>query len=607
MRKLLTVLLVFGLIGSVSALAGPADNSIVIGAGQEPPTMEPWVVNLAIAAEMMRVFNPGAVMPQPDGSVRGIVFTEAPTVENGLIRNITEGGRVVRQEITHQIRPDAVWSDGTPITSEDFRFHLEVQNDPRVPVPSRAVSGRVSLRIIDAKNFVATVAPAYHFAHLGVVGYAPAHFWKPHWERLNQQTAGLDLKSDAAKIKDFVDRFIAAGGSPTNLPKVPSSGAFRVVQWSPGAFLRLERNPRFWIKPPGEEARYARTLLYRFIPNLNTLAVNVLGGSVDTVPSVGLGFSDGQQFARGARGRFETLFVTGAIWEHIDLNQFTENQRGVDLLLQDKRTRQALTFAINRQEITDALWDGLQPVSHAWVNPLNPLYFDGVAKYAYDPERARALLRELGWTPGPDGVLQRQVDGRTVRFEIDFVTTAGNVDRERAQARMVQQLGEVGVRVRVNNAAASVVFAAGHIRNARGGAWTGMFMFAWVSNAAVESGQLFASITPTGDSNVPPPAGQLVGGWTSKRFDELFLQADREFDPVKRRAIFREMQTLWAEELPAIPLFFRSTPMTRANGLLNYTFNGFTQYTGWNAWNWGWQQRGVPLVDADPPGVSKAN
>lgn len=605
MRRTLLVLLVVSLIGSLPALAGPGDNSIIFGAGQEPPHMEQWVVNLAIAVEMMRVFSPDAVMPQPDGSVRGIVFTEAPTVENGLLRNIVEGGRVVRQEITYRIRPEAVWSDGVPITSEDFRFWLEVQNDPRIPVPSRVVSGRVTLRVIDAKNFVATVSPAYHFSHLGVVDYAPAHFWRPHWERLNQQTAGLDLTRDAARIKDFVDRFIAAGGSPTNLHRVPSSGAFRVVQWSPGAFLRLERNPRFWIKPPGPEANYAQTILYRFIPNLNTLAVNVLGGSVDAVPSVGLGFSDGLQFARGARGRFETLFVTGAIWEHIDINQFAENTRGRELLLHDRRTRQALTYAINRQEITDALWGGLQPVSHTWVNPLNPLYFDGVRQYDFNPERARALLRELGWTPGADGVLQRVVEGRTVRFVIDFVTTAGNVDRERAQARMVRQLREVGIEVRVTNAAAAVVFASGHIMNARGGAWTGMFMFAWVSNAAVETGQLFASIRPTGESNVAPD-GQLVGGWTNRRFDELFLAADREFDPARRAALFREMQTLWAEELPAIPLFFRSTPITRANGLLNYTFNGFTQYSGWNAWNWGWAQRGAVLVDPDPPGVSKA-
>jgi peptide/nickel transport system substrate-binding protein len=607
MRRLLTVVLVFGLIGSVSALAGPADNSIILGAGQEPPTMERWVVNLAIAVEMMRVFNPDAVMPQPDGSYRGIVFTEAPTVENGLIRNVTEGGQVVRQEVTYRIRPEAVWSDGVPITSEDFRLWLEVQNDPRIPVPSRAVTSRYTLRIVDAKNFVATVDPAYHYSHTSVLGYVPAHFWKPHWDNFNGQTAGLDLQRDAPRIRELAMQFVAQGGSPSNLPKVPASGAFRVVQWSPGAFLRLERNPRFWIKPPGDEANYARTILYRFIPNLNTLAVNVLGGSVDTVPSVGLGFSDGQQFARSARGRFETLFVTGAVWEHIDLNQFSENQRGVELTLQDKRTRQALLYAINREEITDALWDGLQPVSHSWINPLSPVYHEGIKQYSYDPERARALLREVGWTPGPDGILQRQVAGRTVRFEIDFVTTAGNIDRERAQARIVQQLRDVGVAVRVNNAAATVVFSADHIYNARGGAWTGMFMFAWVSNAGIPSAQLFASVTPLGASNVPPPAGQLVGGWINPRFDEIFLASEREFDPARRAQLFRQMQELWAEEMPTLPLFVRSTPITRANGLLNYTFNGFTQYTGYNAWNWGWQQRGAQLVDPDPPGVTKAN
>ncbi|MER3452042.1 MAG: diguanylate phosphodiesterase, partial [Thermus sp.] len=69
-----------------------------------------------------------------------------------------------------------------------------------------------------------------------------------------------------------------------------------------------------------------------------------------------------------------------------------------------------------------AFFDGLQPVAHTWIAPVNPLHNPNLKKYPYDPKKAEELLAQMGWRKGPDGILQRTVGGRTVRFEIEYVT-----------------------------------------------------------------------------------------------------------------------------------------------------------------------------------------
>src|SRR3546814_8516835 len=73
-------------------------------------------------------------------------------------------------------------------------------------------------------------------------------------------------------------------------------------------------------------------------------------------------------------------------------------------ILADRRVRQALILAVDRQAISDRLFAGKQPVAATGVHPLDWVHTtDGVPTYGYDPARAEALLEEAGWTRGPKG------------------------------------------------------------------------------------------------------------------------------------------------------------------------------------------------------------
>src|SRR5690606_9148698 len=114
-------------------------------------------------------------------------------------------------------------------------------------------------------------------------------------------------------------------------------------------------------------------------------------------------------------------------------------------LFADRRVRQALTHAIDRQEIVETLMEGHAQVAHAPVSPLMEwAYEDDVPRFPYDPERAKALLAEAGWTPGPDGILAK--DGR--RFSFAILSNDGNVIRRDLGVIVQQYLGAIGIEVR---------------------------------------------------------------------------------------------------------------------------------------------------------------
>jgi peptide/nickel transport system substrate-binding protein len=270
------------------------------------------------------------------------------------------------------------------------------------------------------------------------------------------------------------------------------------------------------------------------------------------------------------------------------------------LQLQDKRTRQALIFAMDRETVAEDLRGGTAKVTNNFVNSVASVYSEaGLTKYNYNPERSKQLLAALGWKAGSDGILERNVGGRTVKFVLEYVTTAGNAVRERDQQFYKDNFKRVGIDVRFNNAPSSVVFDDAFIAQASSGKWKGVFQFAYVQQPLTEDLGLYYcedASSKTVKDNVPTKdngfAGQNIGGWCNAAYDKLWDQARREFNPTERRKLLAEAQKIWNEELPAIPLYERTDLYTARKGLRNYTWNAATRYPSALAWQVGWSQNG---------------
>ncbi len=599
--KTLFLALVVGL-----AYAGPQDNSLTIGASQEPVLLGDQlniVGTQAISTEVELWMFDGLYVQNLDAELEPALVTEVATVENGrlVITDIGDGEARVEMHLT--LRDDIRWSDGEPITTADVAFTYEMSQSPNVPLASPDFYERLTVEVEDELNFRIILEPAQSSDLVGnPLDVLPEHVMREAWDDALRRVGELDAETEAPRITEIYQAVMSEFGSSAaiNEGRFVYSGAFVPVRWTPGSALQMRRNPHYYNHPENQE-NYVQTVEYRFITDTNALLFSIVSGAVDTISSVSITFDQAlsPQVTARAADRYDIWFVPSATWEHLEVNQHARVQQVTDMQLNDVRTRRAILHAIDRQAMVDALFDGLQPVSHSNVSPFDAIYNPDVRQYDYDPELALELLAELGWSAGADGILQRTTaDGRTVRFELEFVTTAGNAVRERQQQFIAEDLRQVGIDVRINNAPSSVVFSPDFIDRGYDGAWTGMFMFAWVSSqASVLNAALYIC------DNIPTPAnnysGQNLAGWCSEEYDALRDQAVREFDLETAIPIYQEMQRIFGEELPALPLLNRSNPLVTAQGLVNFvasTFNNGYGYPPARPELVGWAQNGAEAV-----------
>ncbi|MDX2006922.1 MAG: peptide ABC transporter substrate-binding protein [Meiothermus sp.] len=591
-----------------AALAGPADNSVVIGASQEPRLIGGDFLSVissqSIKVEVEKFLFAPLYATNTESDLVPVLATEVPTVANRRIRVTEVRPGVRRAEIDVTLKEGLKWSDGNNLTTDDVAFYFEVAKTPGMPLPNPDFFDRANVRVRDARNFTLVLEPAFYYDTTVTIGdsgfMAPSHIMRQAWNQVAAQARTLDPKTNAQRLTEIFTGFFQQFGSnqAINAGRMVYSGPFRVTRWVSNNTIDMARNANFTaIVPAGGAANYAQRVQYRIIQNTNSLLVAILGGSIDATSTVALTLDQAlsPQLRSRAPGRFNIYAVAGPIWEHIDIAKFPNVERTRQLTLDDPRTRQALLLALNRDAWVQSFFQGAEPVAHSFVAPSNPLFSDAATKYPYNPERARQLLAAVGWRPGSDGILTRN----GVRFELELTTTAGNSIRERTQQLFIEQWRQVGIAVKVSNAPSAVVFDSAFINRGSEGKWQ-MFMFAWV-NSLAERGQLFQSRDlNTNTDNIPTAAnnfaGQNIGFWKNDEFDRVTSQAAVEFDPERRKQLMARAQAIWAEELPALPLRYRSNPLVIRTGLVNYvnaTYSGGNGYIGWNAWEIGWASRGA--------------
>src|SRR6202040_1403616 len=131
--------------------------------------------------------------------------------------------------------------------------------------------------------------------------------------------------------------------------------------------------------------------------------------------------------------------------------------------------------AADRKTLTERLFQGMQPVADAWVNPLNANFSEDVPTYPYDLAKAKALLAEAGWNPGPDGVCRND---KGERLSLEYSTTAGNRLRELQQQVLQSNWKAAGIEVTIKNEPARTFFG----ETVKKRLYEALAMYAWSSN-----------------------------------------------------------------------------------------------------------------------------
>ncbi|MFO1119586.1 MAG: peptide ABC transporter substrate-binding protein [Rhodospirillales bacterium] len=316
------------------------------------------------------------------------------------------------------------------------------------------------------------------------------------------------------------------------------NGPYRVAEVAPGSHIVLIRNA-YWKGPAPAFER----IVVRAIENTAALEANLLSGAIDLIAGeIGLTLDQAEAMKARHGERYQVIFKPSLAYEHIDLNLDNPD-------LADVRVRRALLLALDREAISRQLFAGRQPVADSNVSPLDRMAAADVRRWAYDPGAAAALFAEAGWGRLQGGV-RVDAGGRPLRVEL--MTTAGDRTRELVQQVLQSQWKAVGIDVRIRNQPARVFFGETVSRRQFGS----MALFAWFS--APES----VPRTTLHSSEIPTEAngwsGQNYTGFRNAEMDGLIEAIETELDEGKRRALWAQLQALYAEQLPALPLWWRA-------------------------------------------------
>lgn len=509
---------------------------LTIGISQYPATLHPGIDSMMAKTYVLGFTRRPLVVYDTDWEKTCLLCTELPTLGNELavIEKREDGSEGIAA--TYTIQPDAKWGDGTPLTTKDVLFTWQVGKTAEVGVVNYKLYSEdiVDITIIDEKTFTVHFDKvACDFNALSNFDILPDHLEREVFEKdpANYRNATLYVTE------------------PTN-PGL-YYGPYLVSGTQIGQSITLAPNPHWWGDKPS-----ITDITIRSIENTASLSAGLLSGDIDMIAGE-LGLTVDQALSLEKRlsrqnKAIDTAYKPGLIYEHIDLNLDQP-------LLRDKDIRQALLMGLDRETLSQQLFEGKQPVAQTNIHPLDTTYNASITSPSYDPQAAIETLQRKGCQKNENDVFV--CDGTPLSFT--FTTTAGNTSRELVQQAIQSQWKEIGVNAIIKNETPRVMFG----ETAQKRKFDGAMMYAWMSAPEnIPETTLHSEQIPTEENGW---AGQNFPGYKNSEMDEIIDELEVTCGVEESKLLWQRLQALYADDLPALPLYFRAesyfTPSTLKN------------------------------------------
>ena len=332
---------------------------------------------------------------------------------------VLDGGR----RYVFRLRKGVKWSDGQPITSDDFLFWFGdwMSNRELAPIfPSWLKVGGEPPRVAAPDPYTIEFQFAKPYGiFLEVLSFrgnvfAPKHYLKQFHPRY---TARKDVEAKArAEGFDLWYQLFWRKANLCENPDCPTWKPFQLRTAPPATRYIAERNPYYWkVDPAGNQLPYIDRVAFTDVQNNEVLTLKAMAGEVD-FQARRIDASNFPLFVENrARGNYRVLRDLSPGTVCLYVNQHSKDP-ALRPILKDRRFRVALSHAINRKELIFLLYSKMAVPARGCASPYDPYYlpeFD--RKYlAYDPKRANALLDAVGLRRGRDG-MRRMPDGSPFR------------------------------------------------------------------------------------------------------------------------------------------------------------------------------------------------
>ena len=510
--------------------ANAAPPVLRIGMAVEPNSLNPiFALNDGETLADRLIFDVLVTVAADGRTLVPRLAAEVPSSQNG---GISRDGLT----LTYHLRRGVRWSDGAPFTSHDVKFSYDAIENPANNVGNRHAYDLVR-EVLTPDDYTvifkmkSVYAPALTdlFSDTTPGGILPAHL--------------------LAKYHDINQA--AFNQSPVG------TGPYKVLRWDRGQSVEYVRNDAYYLGRPKIER-----ISLRFIPD-ETNAVNQLRTGELDLYTEGSPSSYGQ--VKGVPGINTTLVdIHGAS------NLLINTTRAQ---FKDVRVRRAIAYAIDKRAIVQRVTFGAGTVATGDLPSFMWAYDPAVPRYDYDPAKARALLREAGWTPRADGIAVK--NGVPLTAVLAFVQN--NVTARLVAVQLQAALRAIGIDVQLKGYNASMMFAG----YAAGGVYQGgNFDLAWYT--------MTLGIDPDSSSRFScyavPPNGQNYSRYCNRDMDAAQRAGLSSFDRAVRKRAYARSQELLARDVPIVFVFWPKDTNAFAPRLHGFAPSPVTP--SWNAQDW---------------------
>ena len=407
---ILCAVLTLGLAASAPAQTPKPGGQIVFGLPWQPVILNPivesdgvsYLVNLWLYDSLIRINR--NLQPVPELAESWSVSGDGRTWTLNLKKGVT-------------------WHDGQPFTARDVEFTVYTILNPKTKT-SRRETFSALLGFAELTNADAPKSPAD-------LPRRPIEIVDPHTLRFHLSRAYAPFLIESLHLGIMPQHLLEGKDVATdefnNHPI--GTGPYKFVSWRRGDRLTFEANPNYHGGRP-----YLDRIILRVVPEETVLLQELRTGGVDFIERVPREAVADIQKNPG----FQVEFVDNIGWSNFAFNL-------KDPIVSDVRVRQAFAHGVDMPPFLKEVLLGYAKPATGPYPPGTWMYESNVRTYPYDPERAKALLDQAGWRPGPDGI--RTKDG--TRLNLRASTFKGHQVGERLLVVAQQQLKAVGVGVQI--------------------------------------------------------------------------------------------------------------------------------------------------------------
>ena len=510
-------------------------GTVVIIHEQEPPSLRGgWIDNNLLATGL--VTN--------NIWYGGQIYDNKARLQPRLFESKPKLVKTNPQTVTFKYKDSAVWSDGKPVTCEDWKATWRVFVNPQWNVVTR--EGWKDIKSVTCNGKGGTVVFGEPFAA---------------WESL---VSGGVYAAHVIRGKNMNQMF------NSSIPV--SSGPWKFQSWQKGVQLTLVRNPRFKAGPAMKLDR----VVFRYILDTNARFQALRAGEGQLMePQPQLQIAD---FLRDKD--FKVQAAPEYAFEHIDIQLGPRGHPALKL----PYVRQALISGINRRQIASALYKSIAPglptLENLVFKPFERAQYQRhFSKWGFSPNKVISILKGKGCTGGPDMPSSTNADIFSCpgvgRLSFRFFTTTGNQLRALTFELIQRDLKSVGIELIPRFQTAGVLFG----NTLPSSEWDlMMFTYSGGPDSKITSSTLYSCPNKGGDQN--------YGNYCNPKATALFNAASRELNPAKRNALLNRGDAQLAVDLPSIPLYTRPKWVISSVNLSGPLLNTTSEGTPWNVAIW---------------------